>query len=161
MESEKITILKNAFDQYQNLVKKIEGMYNFSEKYLIPSKAEYGVIIDDMKKYMNGVFIGIANANGEVTEEEQSFIDKFYYENKIEKVSADNTLSTIFSNSPKFIELATTVDKLAGTNYTDDLIKDTLSICKDLMNIDGNTYADESSYTYAFIDMLKKYNKNK
>lgn len=160
MDNARVTILENAFDRYQNLIKKIEDLYNFSEEYLIPSKPEYEVIIDDMKKYMNGIFIGIANANGTVTEEEKAFIDKFKYDGNINLSDENNVINTTFSNVPKFIELSAMVDKLAGTDYTNDLIKDTLSICKCIMDIDGNTYADESSYTYAFIDMLKKYNKN-
>jgi len=161
MESSKVAILEKAFNQYQDLIKKIEDLYDFSEEYLIPSKPECETIIDDMKRYMNGIFIGIANANGIVTEEEKAFIDKFNYDGNIKLSEAKDVLNTTFSNVPKFIELSASVDRLAGTNYTDNLINDTLSICKCIMDIDGNTYADESSYTYAFIDMLKKYNKNK
>ena len=161
MESSKVAILEKAFNQYQDLIKKIEDLYDFSEEYLIPSKPECETIINDMKKYMSGVFVGIANASGTVTEEEKAFIDKFKYDSNTNLSEADSILNTTFSNVPKFIELSTSVDKLAGTNYTDNLINDTLSICKCIMDIDGNTYADESSYTYAFIDMLKKYKKDK
>ena len=161
MENSRLVILEKAFNQYQGLIKKIEDLYNFSEEYLIPSKPECETIINDMKKYMNDIFIGIANASGTVTEEEKAFIDKFNYDDSKNLSEANSILSTTFSNIPKYIELSTSVDKLAGTNYTDNLINDTLSICKCIMDIDGNTYADESSYTYAFIDMLKKYNKNK
>ncbi len=161
MRTERMELLNNAFEEYKSLMSSIEELYKLSEEYLLPTKPELNEILSDAKHYMRGVFIGIANASDGVTDEEQAAINKFDFDENIkDEVNEDSTVDTIFSNVPKYIELAVDVDKLAQTNYATKLIKDTLSICKRIMDIDGNTYADESSYTYAFVDMLERYQKD-
>ncbi len=161
MRTERVELLNDAFEKYEALMNSIEELYKVSEEYLLPTKPELNEILSDAKHYMSGVFIGIANANDVVTDEEQAFIDKFDFDESIkEEFNKDSIFDTIFSDVPKYIELAVDVDKLAQTDYATKLIKDTLFICRCIMDIDGNTYANESSYTYAFIDMLEKYKKD-
>ena len=82
------------------------------------------------------------------------------YKEEIAEPKADTIIESTFDDVPKYIELAHEVDKKTGeTNYAKELVNETLAILKALMDIDGNTYADESSFTYSFIDMLEKYIK--
>lgn len=161
MDTEKVQILDKAFNMYNNLMDKIKEVYIKSDEFMLPKKPELEDILYDAKKYMKQVFNCIANATGEVTEEEQAFIEMIgAYNLKDNEVDSDFVMESTFSNIPKYIELANEVDKLAETNYARVLIDDTLAICKELMDIDGNTYYDESSFTHSFIDMLKKYIKD-
>ena len=161
MTPEKTELLNTAFDMYNKLLNKIEDLYKRSEGYMIPKKLELNDILYDAESYMKEVFNCIANATGEVTTEEQAFIDKLGdCIPKDNPVDAELVMESTFSNIPKYIELANEVDKLAETNYARALVDDTLAICKELMDIDGNTYYDESSFTHSFIDMLKKYIKD-
>ena len=161
MDVEKVQILDNAVNMYNNLMDKIKEVYIKSDEFMLPKKPELDDVLYDAKKYMKQVFNCIANATGEVTTEEQAFIDKLGdCIPKDNHVDAELVMESTFSNIPKYIELANEVDKLAETNYARALVDDTLAICKELMDIDGNTYYDESSFTHSFIDMLKKYIKD-
>ena len=160
MEAEKLQMVNDAFDMYNKLLDKIKELYTKSEEYLITSRPELDDILFDAERYIHQVFNCIANATGVVTEEEQAFIDKLeIYKNKKMETGADSIMESTFSNIPLYIELANEVDKLAETNYAKELTNETLAICKELMDIDGNTYYDESSFTHSFIDMLEKYIK--
>ena len=132
-----------------------------SDEYMLPTKPGLDDILFDAESYMKQVFNCIASATGEVTEEEQAFIDKLnVYKNKKTETNADFIMESTFSNVPKYVELANAVDKLGETSYAKEFVDDTLAICKELMDIDGNTYYDESSFTHSFVDMLKKYIKD-
>lgn len=160
MEAEKLQMVNDAFNMYNNLLDKIKELYAKSEEYMILKRPELEDVLYDAEGYMHQVFNCIANATGEVTEEEQAFIDKLeVYKNKRMEAGIDSIIGSTFSNIPLYIELAKEVDKLAESNYAKDLINDTLAICKELMDIDGNTYYEESSFVYSFIDMLEKYIK--
>jgi len=158
MEPAKLQILNDSFDMYNKLMEKIKELYSKSEEYMLVTKPELDDVLYNAESYMTQVFNCIANATGEVTEEEQAFIEKLdIYKNKMLEANPDSIMESTFSNVPLYIELASSVDKLAETSYSKELIDDTLAICKKLMDIDGNTYYDESSFTHSFIDMLKKY----
>jgi len=160
MQAGKLLILNEAFNMYNELMNKIKEVYNKSDEYIIPTKLELNDLLYEAESYMQEVFNCIAHANGEVTEEEKMFMEKLeVYKRAQKRVEADNIINSVFDDVPKYIELANEVDKQANTDYATTLIKDTLAICKKLMDIDGNTYADESSFTYSFIDMLEKYIK--
>jgi len=161
MEIEKLQILNKAFEMYNNLLEKIKVLYAKSEEYMLPTRPELNEILFDAERYMHQVFNCIANATGGVTDTEKAFIEKLeIYKKKKEETAADSIMESTFSNVPLYIELANSVDKLAETTFAKELVADTLEICKQLMDIDGNTYADESSFTYSFVDMLEKYIKD-
>ena len=160
MTPEKTELLNTAFDMYNKLLNKIEDLYKRSEGYMIPKKLELNDILYDAESYMKEVFNCIANANGVISEDEKAFIDKLtVYKKKKEAVTADTLIKATFDDIPEYIKLADTVDAFADTNYAKELVNDTLALCKELMDIDDNTYADESSFTYSFVDMLEKYIK--
>jgi len=161
MEFEKMQMLNNAFDMYIKLLQKIKEIYAKSEDYLIPTRPELNDLLNEAESYLKEVFNCISNANGEVTEVEEAFMKKLdVYKSETLEVTADSFIESTFDDVPKYIELAHEVDKKTGeTNYAKELVNDTLAILKELMDIDGNTYADESSFTYSFIDMLEKYIK--
>lgn len=160
MTAEKLSLLTNAFNMYSDLLAKIKIVHEKSEGYLIPIKPELEDVLYDTENYMHEIFNCIIHANDVVTDEEKAFVDKLtVYKKKKEAVTADTALKATFDDIPQYIKLADTVDAFAETNYAEEFVKDTLAICKKLMDIDGNTYADESSFTYSFIDMLEKYIK--
>ena len=160
MQTEKLLILNEAFNMYNELMNKIKELYNKSEEYIIPTKLELNELLYEAESYMHEVFNCIAHANDVVSAEEHVFMEKLeVYKRARESANADTFINSIFDGVPKYIELANAVDKQAQTDYAPKFIKDTLAICKKLMDIDGNTYADESSFTYSFIDMLEKYIK--
>jgi len=160
MQADKLQILDEAFNMYNDLMNKIKVIYNKSEEYIIPKKLELNDMLYEAESYMQEVFNCISHASGDVTEEEQAFMDKLeVYKRARESVSADDIIESTFDDVPNYILLADAVDGFAETNYAKELTNDTLAICKKLMDIDGNTYADESSFTYSFIDMLEKYIK--
>lgn len=162
MSPEKIELLNQAFNMYKDLIEKIKVMYMKSEEYIIATRPELDDVLKEADCYMHEVFNCLANASGGVSEEEQAFIDKLtIYNEKNVEVEADAIIGSTFDNVPKYIELANTVDEFAETDYARELVKDTLAICRKLSDIDGSTYADESSFTYSFIDMLEKYIKDK
>ena len=161
MEFEKEQMLNNAFDMYIKLLQEIRSVYAKSEDYLIPTRLELNDILHEAESYLKEVFNSISNASGGVTEVEEAFMKKLdTYKEEIAEPEADTIIESTFDDVPKYIELAHEVDKKTGeTNYAKELVNETLAILKSLMDIDGNTYADESSFTYSFIDMLEKYIK--
>ena len=161
MEFEKVQIINSSFDMYIKLLQKIKEIYAKSEDYLIPDRLELNEILHEAESYMKEVFNSIANAYGDVTELEKAFMEKLdVYKEVLPEANADTIIESTYDDVPKYIKLAHDVDKQTGeTNYAKELTDDTLAICKKLMDIDGNTYADESSFTYSFIGMLEKYIK--
>jgi len=161
MEFEKEQMLNNSFDMYIKLLQKIKEIYAKSEDYLIPTRSELNDILYETESYMKEVFNSISNASGGVTELEEAFMKKLdVYKIELTVAEGNSFIESTFAKVPKYIELAHEVDKRTGkTSYARELVKDTLDILKMLMDIDGNTYADESSFTYSFIDMLEKYIK--
>jgi len=162
MEAQKLQLVEEAFNMYNTLLEKIKDLHAKSEEYLIPTRPELDDLLYNAESYMNEVFNCIAHASGGVSEFEDAFIKKLeVYKNKKMESGVDSIVESTFSKVPDYIELANSVDKFAETNLATELVNDTLAICKELMDIDGNTYADESSFTYSFVDMLKKYIKEK
>ena len=162
MRADRLQMLNDAFSMYNSLMTQIKELYIKSEEYIITTRPVLEDVLVDAEAYMHEVFNCIANASGGVTEEEQAFIDKLtIYKKEIVEAEGDSVIKSTFNDVPKYIVLAGSVDKLADTTYAKELINDTLSICKKLMDIDGNTYADESSFTYSFVDMLERYIKEK
>ena len=82
---------------------------------------------------------------------------RLFEEREVEISDEDTILESVNSYIPEYIELAKKVDKHAETTYANELVDETLNVFKVLMDIDGNTYANESSFTYAFIDKLEKF----
>lgn len=160
MQPEKVQMLDETYEMYLSLLKNIEKIYEVSEEYMITSKDSLNNVLDNAKQYMYEVFKCIINASNGISEEEKAFIEKIEVPGKTD-VNADDIIEGIFGKVPMYIELANNIDKLAETSYAKEFIKDTLAICKKVMDIDGNTYADESSFTYSFVDMLEKYIKGK
>lgn len=154
--------LNEAFEEYSKLLEKIKSMYAKSDEYLIPGKPELDDILDEANSYIYNVFNCIANASDGVLAPEKLVLDKIAsLKKESDEVRADEIIESTFDEVPKYIQLATSLDKLANTNYAKELTDDTLKICKKVMDIDGNTYADESSFTYSFIGMLEKYIKDR
>lgn len=162
MDFDKTQKLNNSFDMYIKLLQRIKEIYAKSEDYLIPTRPELNDILHEAEAYLKEVFNSISHASGGVTEVEQAFMAKLdVYKESIAEPDANSFIESTFDNVPKYIELANEVDKKTGdTTYAKELVNDTLALCKMLMDIDGNTYADESSFTYSFIDMLEKYIKD-
>jgi len=162
MQPEKLEQLEIPFNMYKDLLEKIKNIYSKTEEYLIPTKPELDDILYEAESYMKEVFTCIVNASNGVSEIEKAFLDKIMvYKGEHVEATANDAVESTFGDVPKYIKLANMLDKQAETNYATELVKDTLAICKKVMDIDGNTYADESSFTYSFIDMLEKYIKGK
>lgn len=162
MEAQKLQLVEEAFDMYNKLLDKIKAVHAKSEEYLIPTRPTLDDLLYNAEGYMHEVFNCIAYSSEGMNRFEEAFIQKLeVYKNKKNESGANTIIESTFADVPDYIELANFVDKFAETNLAPELINDTLAICKKLMDVDGNTYADESSFTYSFIDMLKKYIKEK
>lgn len=154
-------IVNEALEIYKGLLDKIANIHKKSDEYPIFNKSEIGDLLYNTEKYIRQAFYNITNAQGIVTEEEQVFMDSLkLFEDRHEKANENEIIESVNSSIPEYVELAKKVDGYALTNYAEELLKDTLAIFKLLMNVDGNTYADESSFTYAFMHKLEKYIKS-
>lgn len=155
--------IDKAYDLYINLQNRIKEVYRLSDEFPI-FKCELDEILYNAEEYMHDLFMGIAFAYGEMTEEEASFIKKLKTLAPPENNSLDATdeIESVVSRIPLYVDLADKVDKYAdNTNYTKEFIETTRQICKLLQDADGNTYSDESSFMYGVTDRLEKFFKER
>ena len=155
--------VNKAYELYVNLQNRIKEVYLISEEYPI-FKAELEEILYNAEEYMHDLFIGIAFAYGEMSEEEAEFINKLKTMPAPNNYILDETheIESVVSRIPLYVELADQVDKYAeNTNYTEEFINTTRDICKLLQDADGNTYSNESSFMYGVTDKLEKFFKER
>lgn len=160
MDPERKILLDRALSNYKDLLNKIEKVYNESKNYFENFDFELEEILVEAEAYIYQVVNCIINANDVISDEERAFVENFRVYKPSKEVANYNTLlEATFDDVPVYIKMANKLDDATETNYSKELIKDTLALCKIIMDIDGNTYANESSFTYSFIDMLERYIK--
>ena len=155
--------IDEAYGLYTNLQARIKEVYTLSDEYPI-FKADLEEILYNTEEYMHDLFMGIAFAYGEMSEEEAEFIKKLKTMPAPNNYIADSSdeIESVVSRIPLYIELADKVDKYAeNTNYTEEFIDTTRQICRLLQDADGNTYSNESSFMYGVTDKLEKFFKER
>jgi len=76
MEAQKLQLVEEAFNMYNNLLEKIKEVHAKSEEYLIPTRPTVDDLLYNAESYMHEVFNCIAHANDGVSEFEEAFIKK-------------------------------------------------------------------------------------
>lgn len=159
MTVSKEEIIDNAYQKYIFLQRKIKEVYGISEEYPI-FHADIDEILYNAEEYMHDLFMGIAFAQGEMTQEEENFINRLRVlpkpDNNID--DSEDEIKSVVSTIPLYIKLANEVDKhTLNTGYAKEFIKLTRDICKLLQDADGNTYANESEFMYGVTGKLEKF----
>lgn len=155
--------INEAYELYISLQNRIKEVYAISDEYPI-FKCELDEILYNTEEYMHDLFMGIAFAHAEMSEEEAEFIKKLKTLSPSDDMIVDymQEIESVVSRVPLYVELADKVDKHAeNTNYTKEFIDTTRQICKLLQDADGSTYSDESSFMYGITDKLERFFKER
>jgi len=159
---DKIEIINQAYRKYLDLSDKIRSVYYESEKYPI-FKCEVDEILYYTEVYVREIFMNVAFASGTMSPEEEEFIKKFDIVRRPRSLDEDNLedneLESTAVRIPRYLELACTVDKYAGTKYGEMFVNTVKEICTLLHSVDGEESAEETEFTHALIANLEDYLK--